>query len=242
MITITCCKCGKTFERDERHEVGANARGARRRFCSRDCSKIYWNEIQTQKRKRPIEARKCGSCDVVFTPIHVRTQRFCSKKCADHDRWSAIPKPAESYAVKQCWKCKKDFIPTGQWTRRRFCSPVCRNRAYGRIWRERHPGWRSSRDRANKWGGNWWKVLERDNFTCQLCGFAGSAAGIKGLVVHHVDGEGERRGKNHDAENLQVLCRACHGKVHHDVMLVRKSGQLYVRFGDKLMKIIEDTP
>lgn len=53
-------------------------------------------------------------------------------------------------------------------------------------------------------------ALERDKHTCQKCGKPGN-------VVHHIDGKGRpvpRSEKNNRLENLQTLCRVCHGRVH----------------------------
>ncbi len=47
------------------------------------------------------------------------------------------------------------------------------------------------------------KVLERDEFKCQRCGYAF-------LEVHHIDGNRE----NNDLNNLITLCRKCHFEIH----------------------------
>jgi len=62
-----------------------------------------------------------------------------------------------------------------------------------------------------------WQVLERDEFTCRLCGRTDSAA----LVVHHRNGQHSRidllttADPNSGPENLITLCRKCHNGLTH---------------------------
>ena len=67
--------------------------------------------------------------------------------------------------------------------------------------------WLDKRD----FGGNWYKVFERDGGKCQTCG------STEKLVVHHKDGKGTRRPqheKNNAMDNLILLCNRCHTKLH----------------------------
>jgi len=53
------------------------------------------------------------------------------------------------------------------------------------------------------------EVLLTGKTSCELCGSS------KQLVVHHKDGKGrDHPSPNNSPENLQVLCRACHARVH----------------------------
>jgi len=64
-------------------------------------------------------------------------------------------------------------------------------------------------------GGNRIKVLERDNYSCQVCG-AKKSNGIK-IIVHHKDRTGwgkKREEKNNNMNNLISLCQPCHVKIH----------------------------
>lgn len=71
-------------------------------------------------------------------------------------------------------------------------------------------------DRAlNKrdFGGNWYKVYERDGGKCQVCG------STEKLCVHHKDKSGwskPREEKNNDMSNLILLCNSCHTKIHRN--------------------------
>jgi 5-methylcytosine-specific restriction endonuclease McrA len=64
-------------------------------------------------------------------------------------------------------------------------------------------------------GGNRIKVLERDSYTCQVCG-AKKSDGTK-IIVHHKDCTGwgkNKNEKNNDMNNLITLCQPCHVKIH----------------------------
>lgn len=66
-----------------------------------------------------------------------------------------------------------------------------------------------------KFGGNWIKALERDNYTCVTCGMTNEEHKIKWnrtITVDHIDGQGRNsKVKNNDLSNLQTLCLRCHG-------------------------------
>ena len=56
-------------------------------------------------------------------------------------------------------------------------------------------------------------VYENSNKKCNICG------STENLAIHHIDGNGrhnEENGNlvNNSLENLQLLCKRCHGSVH----------------------------
>jgi len=64
-------------------------------------------------------------------------------------------------------------------------------------------------------GGNRIKVLERDNYTCQVCGK--NKEDGKTIIVHHKDETGwskKKPEKNNSMENLVSLCVQCHMGIH----------------------------
>lgn len=69
----------------------------------------------------------------------------------------------------------------------------------------------NARKRSMKrlWGDVRQKVLERDNYCCQVCGRT------KNLVVHHKDdcGNHNSANPNNDPSNLITLCRNCHAAI-----------------------------
>lgn len=54
------------------------------------------------------------------------------------------------------------------------------------------------------------KIKERDNFTCQLCGFKGTT---RNLNTHHI--KPFKYSHDNSEGNLITLCLSCHGKVEH---------------------------
>lgn len=53
------------------------------------------------------------------------------------------------------------------------------------------------------------RILERNNFTCQLC--SEYSKYVKRLHVHHIDYDK----KNTNKDNLITLCHSCHSKTNH---------------------------
>ncbi len=75
-------------------------------------------------------------------------------------------------------------------------------------------------------GYHWIKALERDGFTCQICGKQDFNKG--GICVHHKDGSGESTAKNHELDNLITLCKKCHW-LFHRITLIRVNGDYLVK-------------
>jgi len=80
---------------------------------------------------------------------------------------------------------------------------------------DKHPSWMGGKS-FEPYGiefNNELRVLirERDNFTCQECGFTEEQLGYK-LCVHHID----YNKKNNESDNLICLCRSCHAQTNFD--------------------------
>jgi hypothetical protein len=60
-------------------------------------------------------------------------------------------------------------------------------------------------------GYNRTKILERDDYTCQKCGFKSEEG--EGLHVHHK--VPRSKGGSDDSHNLNTVCVDCHSDVHH---------------------------
>jgi 5-methylcytosine-specific restriction endonuclease McrA len=69
------------------------------------------------------------------------------------------------------------------------------------------------------------KVLERDNYECQLCGKN------KGLIVHHIKDKNRYWQLIFEIKNLITLCRNCHSYIHN-------VGKTKDKFKTKIFKIL----
>jgi 5-methylcytosine-specific restriction endonuclease McrA len=60
-------------------------------------------------------------------------------------------------------------------------------------------------------------ILERDNWTCQVCGMTNEQHILifgRNITIDHIDGAGcntPKKDKNNDPDNLITLCLRCHG-------------------------------
>ena len=76
------------------------------------------------------------------------------------------------------------------------------------------------------------EVFERDGWECRECGMSQEQSIIlfnRRLYIHHIDENGsgvipEKR--NHQMDNLITLCSRCHGRIHRDLHLIDKWGDL----------------
>lgn len=69
--------------------------------------------------------------------------------------------------------------------------------------------WRDSIEESiskEEWRALRYKILVRDNFVCQYCGFRAE----KWQIVHHIDGNPN----NNDESNLETICPMCN-LIHH---------------------------
>ena len=102
---------------------------------------------------------------------------------------------------------------------RYFCSTSCLARWRSVKYRgEGNPFWKGGYNLD--YSGEWWavkkKALQRDNYTCQICGATKSSDG-RNCDVHHKTPirEFENSEDAHYLENLIVLCRSCHSSVEN---------------------------
>ena len=121
-----------------------------------------------------------------------------------------------------------------------YCSPACKYQGWKKKSpekyikmrerqnkkRDRHAEYLKSKERhlisARKsevkryFGGNYDKVLKRDNATCVVCGMTQKEHYDKynrNIEMHHIDCNKD----NCEEKNLQVLCKACHDRIHNNL-------------------------
>lgn len=187
-VELQCKNCGKTFYDHPCH-------GERRKFCSYECANKSY--IKTEK-------RVCAYCGEVFEVVPSSTNVCCSMECrvarAKTSDW-----PTSKKLLKQCIQCGKEFSRKLSEVKKfggKFCSSQCKINSQ-KTGKYENPSFYGS--------GTWLQVrkriLIRDNYTCQECGFDG-----KRLHVHHK--EFKRNGGAETDENLITLCPHCHRILH----------------------------
>ena len=228
-IECICSQCGKTFiSRPSRNTT----------YCSWEC--------YAASRQSPAFKKTCPTCNTPFeVPAHKSDQAYCSRECVPQCLKDEACHTA--YICEQCGKSFEDFISqprkycstecaieasiTTPYTHictycgeeyetdkkaQQFCSTVCAGKAKRG---ENHFNW--SGGHPKYYGPNWkdqrYKVLQRDNHTCQLCGYQPDEDTT--LDVHHIvplskfdDGWESAN----SLDNLISLCHHCHMLVEYD--------------------------
>ena len=78
------------------------------------------------------------------------------------------------------------------------------------------------------------KILERDNYTCQYCGFKSE----KEIQINHINGEP----KDNSDGNLETICRACHKITHSGFWCTKvKIMDVYAKSNYSQNEIIQHT-
>lgn len=175
-----------------------------------------------------MEEKICVVCKKSFLPKKgkQKEQITCSKECKIRRgnllrKYRGRKKFNLEIVSKQCLNCGKEFyVGKDESIDISFCSLKCKNAYHHRVVR---PKW--SERKKSKWEGNWTEARERDNYICQLCGDKSALR----LMVHHLDGTGEKNNKNHNVDNLICLCGSCHSLFHHSLSLVKINGKWEIK-------------
>lgn len=121
-------------------------------------------------------------------------------------------KPAVNWKSSKCILCGDSKVKA-----REMCD---------RCYRRSLPSYVSDERKRQKYlanqrkhfGGRREELLARASNRCEMCGMTDEESLTrwgKKLEIHHVDGRGrESNSPNHDDQNLRVLCRTCHHKMH----------------------------
>lgn len=206
-VTFACEHCGRTITKKITDP---------NRFCSRKCWALA----------RPKQGQKtctCEYCQKTFTTWPSRQGRFCSNQCRSEFA-ARQPKPnarrPDLLVTKPCAWCGKPHQFNVHQIRLRggkYCSMECKFAAQSEHLKgENHPLWKGGQsDNPSYRGANISrqrrKALQRDNYTCRICGK--SRSGKYRVDVHHIKPydtfNGDYKAAN-DLSNLITLCRKCH--------------------------------
>ena len=155
-----------------------------------------------------VSMNKCLRCNKEFVITHTGGAKkvFCSKLCrrleyVEKNRKQIKERRQKHYIANR----DKERRMCADWYKKNKESEIAKNKEYRKMNRELF-NWYHDKDR---FGGIREKILQRDNFQCQICG------NEEKLCVHHIDGTNYLKSNtNNDLENLITLCKSCHSKLH----------------------------
>lgn len=184
-------------------------------------------------RRVPRETRVCENpnCDVVFEVRMTGTQKFCSHVCAykginyhpwnkgltnETDekvaKWSARRK-TKTKVTRRCKICGKEF-KVYQTSKKKYCSRICfylDEEVRSKIGEEISKAF-SKKKESQPWKTYRKRALDYFGLICEKCK---KSFPKNKLVVHHRDFVNiGSKWEDHSLENLMVLCRSCHNKLH----------------------------
>jgi endogenous inhibitor of DNA gyrase (YacG/DUF329 family) len=202
----SCCYCGKEVFRKPSRAKTQNV------FCSKECLFEYM-------KKR--EARTCTVCGkkIERQPSQFKKYALCSPECNSifqSERISGERHFSYNSVKRTCEVCGKEFAEPKSRVeigKGRFCSRKCKYIYFSKHFEEfRNPNWKggSTNYRGPNWEEQRKKAMQRDNFTCQLCGSTDK------LQVHHIRPYRVFNGdykKANALTNLITLCLSCHLKI-----------------------------
>lgn len=201
------------------------------KYCRAYCREESWRVANLPRMKEARNRQKvCKGCGVGFVTSDSR-KTFCTPDC--RVKYFNALRPTTQSKKRTCPQCGEIFtLSQKRGVGRTFCTEKCRRKAqYARYTKRSEKSFKDKK--AHKLGGNWWLALRRDKFTCQVCGkqiypSQWRKRGSAKLVVHHLDGTGEREGTNNALDNLMTVCEPCHRKFHAKVNVVYRGGEFKI--------------
>ena len=212
----TCCQ--ECLDRDNERAMQSYRKRQSQNICV-NCGKaqiVHGAFCQTcyegdQKWRLEYEAKlkSLGLCiKCAKEPIAATSSHMCAS-CLGKQSQRAETKRTHRRAVNQCHVCGSP-APTGY--------TLC----------DRCRAARNQREQDGYFNGLRTPVLERDHYSCRLCGHSLAAEDCR---VHHIDITGKTDSPNNDIINLVTLCNPCHLRIH---TILRKTKDL-----DLLMRLIQ---
>lgn len=232
---FVCEKCGKPFEKAWfpcrnipkfcSPECGKRRKRIKCKVCqeyfetylSRKNSQFCSVKCATMAQRR--EPKICQFCGKEFTNTN---DKYCTYECCVSHRRSLVLK-------KTCNHCGKVFNSQKSLWHRPYCSPKCSQeaiRASGILAKENSPNWKGGfvSYRGPNWQAQRSKARNRDNHTCQVCGYQSLKPK---LPVHHIKPFREFGIENYklanELSNLITLCSPCHAKADRGILLLPAS-------------------
>lgn len=158
-----------------------------------DC--MIKNQERMKLRRETAKSKKiCIHCGK--NPVAFGCRSYC-EECNDKRKTNYEIKKERKIKKGECILCKNKAVPD-----KNYCEfHLSKNKEVNRKYKLK-----------NGYDGLRIKVLERDNYTCQCCGFKGNTDKIKGskwLEIHHL------YDRKNNMDNLITLCNKCHRAITH---------------------------
>lgn len=222
-----CANCGKEISRKKSEAK------AKFSYCSIKCRNEHMKVRNIKKNNPNWKAKtitvQCDYCrkNFEYKNYTKRTHKYCSRECkSKHQSITLKSENNPNFKNKtihtKCDCCKKEItVPEHKKKKRKnvYCSVKCKNEHNGTLYSGvNNPNYINglSHDYRIRYriveGYNQWRknVMQRDNFTCQLCG--DSKGG--NLHAHHLDGYNWAKAKRTEIDNGITLCSTCHTGFH----------------------------
>lgn len=202
---MNSCNCGKSFDSKKGLSVHKS-----------------WCEDKRGSMKKEYTCKECGG---TFENYESRDtggkHQFCSKECKDTSETNGQIVKC-SWCSENTYKPKSSLNEMGDYSiDNHFCDKSCESSWKREHWTgEDHPSWRggSPSHRGSNWLEQRRLALERDGYSCKVCGCS---------RAEHYDEYGFDLGVHHkipartfyvieDANyqtNLVTVCRGCHAKL-----------------------------
>lgn len=231
-IRVNCAECGKILYR-----IKSRIERTERQFCDRKCLGAWQSKNTKGRNNSNYKGRieyNCDYCGSVVIKEKYRLERsknlFCNQECFNNwrrENWTGENSPAYKggSVIVNCYVCGCEIEREPNQLKRNdknFCGREC-----WAEWR-RSDEWRgpnnptykpelsdeerTARSSIEPHYNTWIKyVRERDDFTCQVCGYRNENGRI---TVHHLDSWNSFPEKRVDMTNGICVCFDCHDEFH----------------------------
>ena len=185
----------------------------------------------TNRTANKINNRACGTCGASLAGMHIY-QKYCNPECRREaellrmkDRAQRPDVDTVDRSPRECKRCGQ-IIPRAYGASRQkvYCSDKCARAQHGSG---------NHRERAIRFGVPYkhidrFKIFERDNWTCKICG----EPTPKHLSGKFVDNAPEMdhivplsMGGLHEESNVQCACRGCNRAKHNNMNYTKHTGK-----------------
>lgn len=174
-----------------------------------------------------IYKRNCDNCGKSYKGYG---KHYCSQSCRmqiDGAKYQKLAAESRRKGIyKKCIYCGKEFyVHPSEKDTRKFCSQTCSNKANAKKQSKARMGDGNPMYGKRPWNyidgkrvhyyakGKWRRFAAkiRNGNKCKICN------SMKSLIVHHIISR--RSGGRDNVENLMVLCRKCHNRLHAEMAI-----------------------